>query len=104
MLYLEYLRLMHDILNPDAYLEIGVSQGDAFSLSQGLSIGIDRRCQRPRRARCKIDRRPLKLRGDAVKRGAEVGSDQLKRADRGNRDQGGDEAIFDGSRAILVLP
>jgi hypothetical protein len=41
MLYLEYLRLMHDILNPEAYLEIGVSQGDAFSLSQGLSIGID---------------------------------------------------------------
>jgi hypothetical protein len=41
MLYLEYLSLMHNILNPEAYLEIGVSQGDAFSLSHGLSIGID---------------------------------------------------------------
>jgi hypothetical protein len=49
-------------------------------------------------------RRSLKLRGDVMECVAEIGSDQLKRADRGNRDQGGDEAVFDGSRAILVVP
>ena len=47
-------------------------------------------------------RRSLKLRGDVMECGAEVGSDQLKRADRGNRDQGGNEAVFDrGSSAVV---
>jgi hypothetical protein len=59
-----------------------------------------------RRAWCKTDRsrRSLKLRGDVIKGRGEVGPHQLKRADRGNRDQGGDQAVFDGGRAILVFP
>ena len=41
MHYHEYLGLMHRILEPEAYLEIGVDAGDSFALAQGFSIGID---------------------------------------------------------------
>src|ERR1700676_2672657 len=48
--------------------------------------------------------RSLKLRGAAMECRAEGGSDQLKCADRGNRDQRGDEAVFNCGRPILVIP
>ena len=50
------------------------------------------------------NRRSLKLRRDIIEGRREVGSNQLECTDRGNRDQGGDQPIFDGGCPILVVP
>src|SRR5205085_8218038 len=44
----------------------------------------------------------LQLGRDAVERRAEVRSDQLKSGNGGNRDQSGDQAVFDRGGAIVV--
>ncbi|MEA2171419.1 MAG: hypothetical protein QOF76_4719 [Solirubrobacteraceae bacterium] len=41
MLYLEFLRELHGILAPTAYLEIGVDHGASLALARGKAIGID---------------------------------------------------------------
>jgi hypothetical protein len=41
MHYLEFLRRLHDLLEPAAYLEIGLRNGDSLALSRCRSVGID---------------------------------------------------------------
>src|SRR5579864_8402934 len=48
-------------------------------------------------------REGLELRGDVMEGRAEVGPDQLECGNRGNRDQCGDQAVFDGRRAVVVF-
>ena len=48
--------------------------------------------------------RRLKIRRDRVEGVLEAGSNQRHRGDGGNRDQGGEQPVFDRSRPILVLP
>jgi len=46
----------------------------------------------------------LELRRDIVEGRCEAASDKLHCADRGNGDQGGDQAVFDRGRPILASP
>ena len=41
MLYLDFLRRLHEVLDPPTYLEIGVRHGDSLALARSRSIGID---------------------------------------------------------------
>ena len=41
MEYLDFLQRVHELLEPPAYLEIGVRHGDSLALARGPAIGID---------------------------------------------------------------
>jgi hypothetical protein len=41
MLYLDFLRRLHELLEPPTYLEIGIRHGDSLALARGTSVGID---------------------------------------------------------------
>jgi Methyltransferase domain len=41
MLYLDFLRELHAVLQPPAYLEIGVDHGASLALAGGPAIGVD---------------------------------------------------------------
>jgi Methyltransferase domain len=41
MFYLEFLRALHERLEPRTYLEIGMAQGHSLALSRCASVGID---------------------------------------------------------------
>ncbi len=41
MFYLDFLRGLHERLQPRTYLEIGVAQGHSLALSRSRSVGID---------------------------------------------------------------
>jgi hypothetical protein len=45
----------------------------------------------------------LQVASDRVEDAAEVGADQLERGNRGNGDQCGNQTVFDGRRAALVV-
>jgi hypothetical protein len=41
MFYLDFLRRLHDALEPATYLEIGIRRGDSLALARGKAVGVD---------------------------------------------------------------
>src|SRR5438445_13268266 len=41
MRYLPFLRAVHELLEPERYLEIGVRYGDSLALARCRAVGID---------------------------------------------------------------
>jgi hypothetical protein len=41
MFYIDFLRRLHEVLEPATYLEIGIRRGDSLALARGAAVGVD---------------------------------------------------------------
>src|SRR5438270_7436360 len=58
-----------------------------------------RRAATPRRGTAQL---PLKVAGNRIEDAGQAAADRVERADRGDRDQSGDQTVFDCRRATFV--